>query len=592
MSVELIGCVVAVLLLIGVIVIIKNKQQKRVKEVQQELEFFKKEREYYNEAMLLLNIKAEIVYANLAAKKLFGLQKDEKSGKYIIHNNVQLKTKGTTNEFFNLILQKIQDTDDEIEYIKDVELISSTEKTSASIYLDKNGIDVNKTITCIIDIKPIEEIKVVDDEGGKVDFLTNLSSQFVALSDINTLVIDSRRNSETFALMLLGIDHFDELQVALGHTHINQILKKISNFFIENPEQNRKVYRMDCDKFLVRYKHIATDEVAHDVAKQLIIDLNNYFKDEEHIRLSISLGVVIYPNHGQNATKLINNVYIALDEAQKNGESNIVVSQEAKLLTHKDEQRLNEEIKKAIRQDEFILHYQPTFNINGEHMVGAEALLRWKHPEYGLITPDKFLDVAYKTGLIVDIGEYVFDLAITQRKEWDKKGFKKLKISINLSLKDIQVDELVEKLEKLFRRHSVSPSEFNLDISEYDAMKNIEKTIEDCNKFRDLGLSISLDQFGVSYSSLKYLQMLPLSTIKIDRSLIFDIASNSDHRVAVEAIVKMAHTMDYSVVAEGVETSKELAILKDMGCEYAQGYLFARPMSVLDFQELLKEEEE
>ena len=151
---------------------------------------------------------------------------------------------------------------------------------------------------------------------------------------------------------------------------------------------------------------------------------------------------------------------------------------------------------------------------------------------------------------------------------------------------------MVEKLEKLFRRHSVSPSEFNLDISEYDAMKNIEKTIEDCNKFRDLGLSISLDQFGVSYSSLKYLQMLPLSTIKIDRSLIFDIASNSDHRVAVEAIVKMAHTMDYSVVAEGVETSKELAILKDMGCEYAQGYLFARPMSVLDFQELLKEEEE
>jgi diguanylate cyclase (GGDEF)-like protein len=590
MTVELIVCAVVVLLLIGAIFIIKIKQQKKVKEVEQELEFFKKEREYYNEAMLLLNSKAEIIYANLAAKKLFGLQQDEKSGKYLIHTKVQIRFKAVSNEFFEVILQKINEPEDTI-YIKNVVLIAAGEKSRASIYLDKNGLGINKTITCIIDTKPIEEIRLEDDEG-KVDFLTGLPSQFVSLSDINTLVIDSKRNSESFALMLLGIDHFDELQVALGHTHINQILKKISNFFIENPEQNRKVYRMDCDKFLVRYKHISTDEEAHKIAKQIIIDLNNYFKDEEHIRLSVSLGVVIYPNHGQNATKLINNVYIALDEAQKNGESNIWISQEAKLLTHKDEQRLNEEIKKAIRKDEFILHYQPTFDIDGEHMVGAEALLRWKHPEYGLITPDKFLDVAHKTGLIVDIGEYVFDLAITQRKEWDKKGFKKLKISINLSLKDIQVDELVEKLEKLFRRHSVSPNEFNLDISEYDAMKNIEKTIEDCNKFRDLGLSISLDQFGVSYSSLKHLQMLPLSTIKIDRSLIFDIESNSDHKVAVEAMVKMVHTMSYSVVAEGVETSKELAILKDMGCEYAQGYLFARPMSVLDFQELLKEEEE
>jgi diguanylate cyclase (GGDEF)-like protein/PAS domain S-box-containing protein len=590
MMIELIVCVVIVLVLIGVIFVTKAKQQKKINEINNELEFFKKEREYYNEAMFLLSDKAEIIYANLAAKKLFGLQEDNISGKYLIHNKIQIKYKNSTNELFEVLSQKIKEPEDTT-YLKNVVLVASGDKIRASIYLDKNGLKINKTVTCIIDTQPVEEHKV-EEEGGRADFLTGLPSQFVSLSDINTLVIDSKRNSETFSLMLLGIDHFDELQVALGHTHINQIIKKISNYFIENPVANRKVYRMDCDKFLIRYKHIDNNEIAHDVAKQVIIDLNNYFKDEENIRLSISLGIVIYPNHGQNATKLINNVYIALDEAQKSGESNILISEEAKLLTHKDEQRLNEEIKKAIRKDEFILHYQPTFDIGGEQMIGAEALLRWKHPEHGLITPDKFLDVAHKTGLIVDIGEYVFDLAITQRKEWDKKGFKKLKISINLSLKDIQVDELVEKLEKLFRRHSVSPSEFNLDISEKDAMKNIEKTIEDCNKFRELGLSIALDQFGVSYSSFKHLQMLPLSTIKIDRSLIFDIASNSDHKIAVEAMVKMAHTMSYSVVAEGVETSKELEILKDMGCEYAQGYLFARPMSVLDFQELLKEEDE
>jgi len=585
---ELIICGVLLLVLVGAIFVIKNKQQKEISKVTDELLFFKKEREYYNEAMLMLSMSGDIIYANMAAKKLFGLNKDSQD-KYVSNTLVKVIQKTSQYEFFELIKQKIQEPE-ELVYIKDIILYTEGEKNKASIYIDKNGLQVNKTITCIIDTQPTEQQNVVEEEG-KVDFLTGLPSQFVSLSDINTLVIDSKRNSETFALMLLGIDHFDELQVALGHTHINQIIKKISNYFIENPRSNQKIYRMDCDKFLLRYKHIANDDIAHDVAKELIIDLNNYFKDEENIRLSLSLGVVLYPNHGQNATKLINNVYVALDEAQKSGESNILISQEAKLLTHKDEQRLNEEIKKAIRKDEFILHYQPTFDINGEQMIGAEALLRWKHPEHGLITPDKFLDVAHKTGLIVDIGEYVFDLAITQRKEWDKKQYKKLKISINLSLKDVQVDELIDKLDKLFERHGVSPSEFNLDISEADAMKNIEKTIEDCNKLRNFGLSVSLDQFGIAFSSFKYLQMMPLSMIKIDRSMIFDIASNSDHKIAVEAMIQMAHTMNYSVVAEGVETSKELEILKDMGCEYAQGYLFARPMSVLDFQELLKEEE-
>jgi len=565
-----------------------KKSQNKLEKINKELEFFKKEREYYDEAMMMLSTDGSIIYANLAAKKLFNLQQDKVKSKYIINKQVELKQKSNKSDFFEVIKQKIQEPEETI-YIKDVTLLSDKDKTKASIYIDKNGLKINKTLTCIIDTHPVVSV-VADEDGGKVDFLTQLPSQFVALSDINSLVIESSKESQGFALMLLGIDHFSEFQVALGHTHTNQIIKKMANFFIENPQDNRKVYRMDCDKFLIRVKHISRNEQAYDMAKQIIVDLGNYFKDEENIRLSVSLGIVVYPQHGKNATKLINNVYIALDEAQKTGESNILLSEEAKLLTHNDEKKLNEEIKKAIRKDEFILHYQPTFDINGETMIGAEALLRWKHPEHGLITPDKFLDVAHKTGLIVDIGEYVFDLAISQRKEWDKKGLKKLNISINLSLKDMQVDELIAKLEKLFKRHEVSPSEFNLDISEQDAMKNIEKTIEDCNKFRDLGLTISLDRFGIAYSSLKYLQMLPLSSIKIDRSLIFDIASNPDHRIAVDAIIKMAHTMNYRVVAEGVETSKELSILNDLKCDYAQGYLFARPMSVLDFQELLREE--
>ncbi|NPA60615.1 MAG: bifunctional diguanylate cyclase/phosphodiesterase [Epsilonproteobacteria bacterium] len=588
-------CVLISLIAIATIFIIKKRSKEELSKVVEELSFFKKEREYNEEAMIMFNGKYQILYANLAAKKLFDLSYDE--NKHIYNANKSVKVETQTQEegdFFNFIKQKI-DTDDNNVFLNNIELVDSENKMKVSILLDKNGLKLNNTLTCIIDTKP-KDISIESDSNssgsGKIDFLTGLPSQFTSLSDINTLVIDSKRKSESFALMLLGIDHFNEIQLALGHTHINQILKKMANFFIENPDEHRKVYRMDCDKFLVSIKYVDSNELAHEIARDLLIDIQNYFKGDSNIRLSVSAGIVIYPNHGQNAAKLINNVYLALDEAHKEGESSIVVSDESKLLIHQDEQRLNEEIKKAIRKSEFLLHYQPTFDIQGEEMVGAEALLRWKHPEHGLITPDKFLDVAQKTGLIVDIGEYVFNEAIEQRKEWDKKGYKKLRITINLSLKEMQVDELIEKLEKLFQRHNVDPSEFNIDISEKDAMINIKKTIEDCHKFRKLGLSVSLDQFGSSFTSLKYLQQLPLWAIKIDRTLIFDISTNSDHRTSVEAIIKMAQVMKFDVVAEGVETSKELTILNEMGCNYAQGYLFSRPMNVLDFQELLKEEEE
>jgi len=584
-------CISVLVLAIIILFIIKNRSKKTLDKAMEELNFFKKEREYNDEAMMMFDSTYQILYANLAAKKLFDLELDNKTKIYKAKRKVEVALDSKDEgDFFGFIKHKLKQNKQTL-FLKDINLSYQDTNIHSSILLDKNGLTLNDTITCVIDTKPTVE-KHSGDSSGKIDFLTGLPSQFASLSDINTLVIDSKRKSESFALMLFGIDNFNEIQLALGHTHINQILKKMANFFIENPGEYRKVYRMDCDKFLVSIRYVDANELAYKVARELMIGIQNYFKDEGNIRFSVSSGVVIYPNHGQNAAKLINNVYLALDEAQKEGESSIVVSDASKLLTHQDEQKLNEEIKKAIRKDEFLLHYQPTFNISGEEMVGAEALLRWKHPEHGLITPEKFLDVAQKTGLIVDIGEYVFNEAIEQRKEWDKKGYKKLKITINLSLKGMQVDELIFKLEKLFERHNVDPSGFNIDISEKDAMTNIKKTIEDCHKFRKLGLSVSLDQFGASFTSLKYLQQLPLWAIKIDRTLIFDISTNIDHKISVEAIIKMAKVMNFDVVAEGVETSKELTLLNKMGCNYAQGYLFTRPMGVLDFQELLKEEEE
>lgn len=578
--------ITGVLLIIIVLFIwLNSTYKKKLATVDDELRFFKKEKEYYSEAMMVYSKDREIVFANKAAKTLFSLEKEKNV--YLLKSSIELKiANAEPMEFFEAIERKSNATQESFEF-KDIILIVNGKKRVVTMYVDRSAWNVDGTVTCVIEMQSTSGNQTAKSDG-KVDFLTGMASQFTSLSDINALVIDSQKKSESFALFLLGIDHFSDIQTTLGQAYSNNILKNMANYFKENPDENRKVYRMDCDKFLLVIKHVDDDETARKVSRKLMMDIGNYFKGDANTRLTVSFGVARYPQHGENATKLINHAYIALDKGQKDSVSNIELFSNETQVVHKDEVRMNEEIISALKNKEFLLYYQPVFNLKEEKMVGAEALIRWNHPKMGLVSPDKFLKVAEKTGLIVDIGEYVFREAMKQRKQWDELGFNKFKITLNLSLREMQVDELIKKLSILFEEYSVDPLDFNLDITEEDAMSSIDKTAIDFALFKELGLSISLDHFGAGYSSLKHLQMLPLSMLKIDRSLIFDLASNLDHQTAVKGIVNLAHTLGYEVVAEGVETSKEVKILNNLNCDHAQGYLFSRPLPVFEFQELLR----
>ena len=573
------------LIIIVLFIWLNSTYKKKLATVDDELRFFKKEKEYYSEAMMVYSKDREIVFANKAAKTLFSLEKDKNI--YLLKSSIELKISNAEPiEFFEAIERKSNATQESFEF-KDIILIVNGKKRVVTMYVDRSAWNVDGTVTCVIEMQSTSGNQTAKSDG-KVDFLTGMASQFTSLSDINALVIDSQKKSEFFALFLLGIDHFSDIQTTLGQAYSNNILKNMANYFKENPDENRKIYRMDCDKFLLVIKHVDDDETARKVSRKLMMDIGNYFKGDANTRLTVSFGVARYPQHGENATKLINHAYIALDKGQKDSVSNIELFSNETQVVHKDEVRMNEEIISALKNKEFLLYYQPVFNLKEEKMVGAEALIRWNHPKMGLVSPDKFLKVAEKTGLIVDIGEYVFREAMKQRKQWDELGFNKIKITLNLSLREMQVDELIKKLSILFEEYSVDPLDFNLDITEEDAMSSIDKTAIDFALFKELGLSISLDHFGAGYSSLKHLQMLPLSMLKIDRSLIFDLASNLDHQTAVKGIVNLAHTLGYEVVAEGVETSKEVKILNNLNCDHAQGYLFSRPLPVFEFQELLR----
>ena len=565
---------------------IYQKEKKEIDQLQQDLNFFKKEKEYYDEAMFVLDNDGQIVFANGSARKLFSL--DEKYHLLPDAKKVELKIDSHQPRDFFVVLSEQVASHKESFHLRNALLIIMNKTQQANIYVDKT--QLNDMITCVVDMKRTAnttEVKVPTKEGG-ADFLTGLPSQFIALNNINTQVMNSQKNSEPFALLLLGIDHFEQLQSTMGLDFTNQLLKKIATHFIENPEENIKVYRMDCDKFLIVAKYLKEEDVAKKIAKKVIRDITDFYKIDSGVRITASIGIVMYPEHGGNAIKLINHAYQALAHAREISESNIAVFNLEHQGIRKDEKRINEEIQKGLKRHEFLLYYQPIFSLKNEEMVGAEALLRWKHPELGIVSAEKFLGIAEKTGLIVDIGEYAFREAIKQRKFWDDEGLKKFKITLNISLKEMQTERLVQKLSLLFESSGVDPSEFNLDVSESAAMANIEQTMIDFKLFRELGLSISLDNFGAGNSSIKHLQMLPLSMIKIDRSLIFDLYTNLDHQITVKAMINMIHALGFKAVAEGVETTKESTLLYELGCDYAQGYLFSKPLPATEFRDLVR----
>jgi len=566
------------------------KNQRSVKMLQHatdELKFFKKEKEYHDEAMFLLSKDFTIIYANKVTKDLFSL--DENNEIQGITKNIQLQISNDISEDFFSTLYEYSNKFERSFRLNDVLLFVSGQEQKVNIFLDKSASNINGTMTCIIDLNPVST-KVNDKErsqDGVVDFLTGLPSQFQASTEINSLVIDSKKKSEFFGIFLMGIDHFLDIQTTLGLGYTNKILKRVSQYFMDNPNENIHLYRMDADKFLFVINGLDEDKLARTMAKDLIVTVDNIFRDSNDIRLTSSVGVVLYPRDGENATKLIDNVYIALDKAQQGSESNIEIFTVGDSIIHTDDVHMNDEIKKGLIKSEFLLFYQPIFDLKGEQMIGAEALLRWEHPRYGLISADKFLKVAEKTGLIVDLGEYAFNEAIQQRQRCETKTMHDFQITINLSLKEMQVNQLLSRLEMLFSKYGIERNMINLDISEHVAMQNIDKTANDFRLLKDFGLSLSLDNFGAGYSSFKYLNMLPIDMIKIDRSLIFDLTLNLKHQTTVKAIIELAHTLGYKVIAEGVETSQESSILTALNCDYAQGYLYSRPLPAKEFEALL-----
>ncbi|GAB6137441.1 hypothetical protein JCM15060_06300 [Halanaerobaculum tunisiense] len=347
------------------------------------------------------------------------------------------------------------------------------------------------------------------------------------------------------------------------------------------------------DEFFLYFKDLETKD-EHEIielGQQILQKVSQpYAIDGEVIYITASLGIAIYPEAGTDSELLIKNASLAMHLVKnRNGNGVQIYSGDMKdkLSTR---MKLEVQLKGALKKDQFFLHYQPLYSAQREEIVGVEALIRWQHPIKGLISPDKFIPVAEKSGIIVDIGNWVLKRACQQLKKWHQLGYDELYISVNIAPQQFNSKDFVSKVEHVLEEAGLASQYLELEITERATMEDIEYTIEVLNKLRELGVRIAIDDFGTGYSSLSYLKEFALTTLKIDRSFIMELTTDNKGSAIAETIIMMGHNLDLTVTAEGVETAGQLQFLQREDCDVLQGYFFTSPVNGNDLLQLLMDD--
>lgn len=425
------------------------------------------------------------------------------------------------------------------------------------------------------------------------DPLTQLPNRQLLNDRLHQAIKRSTREKSSFPVMFLDLDRFKTVNDSLGHSSGDKLLLMVSQRLIVALREEDTVARLGGDEFII---YLATTENQHEIyshvsqiARKILATIAQPFAiDNQDVHVSGSIGIATFPNDGDNVETLLKNADSAMYHAKSEGRNNFQFY--SKELNEKAMQTLVMEtnLHQALGNNEFELYYQAKVETNTGKILGAEALIRWIHPEQGMIRPDQFIPVAEDTGLITRIGEWTLHEACHQNKTWQDKGLPKIKISVNLSPRQFQHQSLIDLVGEALAKSELAPVYLDLEIVEGTAMHDIEQTIASLQQLKKLGLSISIDDYGTGYSTLSYLKQFPVDTLKIDMSFIRNLVESSGDRAIVSSTILLAHNLGLSVVAEGVEDAQQLELLQNLDCDEIQGYYFSRPLPADEFSKLLE----
>ncbi|SHH41252.1 sensor domain-containing protein [Tepidibacter thalassicus] len=420
------------------------------------------------------------------------------------------------------------------------------------------------------------------------DSLTGLYNRAFFKEKLDWYLNEFSKDNKMLAVMFIDLDDFKKINDNLGHPTGDKLLKKIANQLKKQVGKNNLIARIGGDEFLILLPQIKSTQDSIKTA-QKIIDIFNkpYFIDNYELHISGSIGISLYPSHGTTSDILIKNADIAMYKAKNNGKNKFELFSDDLNEKVKEEFMLENHLRHALKRNEFIVYYQPIVDTNIPKIIGAEALLRWKHPKLGFIPPNKFIPIAESKGFINPIGEWILKTASIQVKKWHDLGYNDIFVSVNISVNQLKQKNFVSLVSKILKETGLKPEYLNLEITESIYMENIDYIIDVVKNLKNLKLNISIDDFGTGYSSLAQLKNLSISKLKIDRTFTKDINIDLNNNNIVSAIIAMANNLNIKVIAEGVETKDQLEFFKNNNCNVIQGYLFSPPLDKNSFEELI-----
>jgi diguanylate cyclase (GGDEF)-like protein/PAS domain S-box-containing protein len=454
----------------------------------------------------------------------------------------------------------------------------------------------------------IDELEAVVDQQSRelllktaYDALTGLPNRMLFQDRINQAISRAKQKEHIVAIISLDIEAFKRVHDTLGNNiaeelirkvsgHLTNILRSTDTIALLNQNNSRtSVSRINVDEFGIVITDLKSVEPITWVIKRIFDILAKRAEIDKHeISLNCHIGISLYPNDGNNAEVLINNASAARYHASKHSEENKHQFYSSELNTTSSNQlQLENELSHAMKNNMLMLYYQPKVNINSGKVIGAEALLRWDHPSHGMISPASFIPIAERSGLINELGDQVLRKACEQAKKWTSSISPDFCISVNLSSIQLRQNNLYKNILRIIKTAGLLPNQLELEITESSAMNTHDSSLENVRQLQAAGLRISLDDFGTGYSSLSQLCLLPVDTLKIDRSFIAELAVDSDNLSIVAAIIAMAHKLGMNVLAEGVETVPQLDLLRKLKCDEIQGYLFSMPLPAEELELLL-----